>query len=120
MSYELNKKLKGIEPYSPINENYAVRLDANESCFNIGDKLSDVIADAVRNIDFNRYPDSAAELVTKGFADFYGISPEKCTAGNGSDELIALFLERSWKRVTQFSPFLPTFQCMTFTAMLMS
>ena len=26
MAYELNKKLKGIEPYSPINENYAVRL----------------------------------------------------------------------------------------------
>lgn len=92
MAYELNKKLKGIEPYSPINENYAVRLDANESCFNIGDKLGDVIADAVRNIDFNRYPDSAAELVTKGFADFYGISPEKCTAGNGSDELISVIL----------------------------
>ena len=92
MAYELNKKLKGIEPYSPINENYAVRLDANESCFNIGDKLGDVIADAVRNIDFNRYPDSAAELVTKGFAGFYGISPEKCTAGNGSDELISIIL----------------------------
>lgn len=76
MAYELNKKLKGIEPYSPINENYAVRLDANESCFNIGDKLGDVIADAVRNIDFNRYPDSAAELVTKGFADFTAFLPK--------------------------------------------
>ncbi|MBQ7783067.1 MAG: histidinol-phosphate transaminase [Oscillospiraceae bacterium] len=92
MAYELNKKLKGIDPYIPTEEKCAVRLDANESCYNINEKLGDIIADAVRSMDFNRYPDPAAEQVTKSFADYYGLNPNNCTAGNGSDELISLLL----------------------------
>lgn len=92
MAYELAKKLRSIDTYVPSDGNYAVRLDANESCFNIADKLGDIIAESVKNIEFNRYPDSSAELVTEAFAKFYGIDPALCTAGNGSDELIGLIL----------------------------
>ena len=92
MSYELNKKLKSIEPYEPETGSYPIRLDANESCFDISDKLGDVISEAVKNVEFNRYPDSTAKTVTEAFAAFYGLNPEHCTAGNGSDELIFLIL----------------------------
>ena len=92
MSYELNKKLKSIEPYEPETGAYPVRLDANESCYDISEKLGDVISEAVKNVEFNRYPDPTARKVTEAFAAFYGLDPEHCTAGNGSDELISLIL----------------------------
>lgn len=92
MAYELNKKLKSIEPYDPGTGDYPIRLDANESCFNITDKLGEVISEAVKKVEFNRYPDPSAREVTEAFAAFYGLKPEHCTAGNGSDELISLIL----------------------------
>lgn len=92
MSYELNKKLKSIEPYEPETGEYPIRLDANESCFDISEKFGDVISEAVKKVEFNRYPDPTAKKVTEAFAEFYGLKPEHCTAGNGSDELISLIL----------------------------
>ena len=98
MAYELNKKLSGIDPYSPVTENYPIRLDANESFINSGDRLSETLGETLKKIEFNRYPDPSAELAVKGFAEYYGLDPEMCTAGNGSDELISVivgaFLEK--------------------------
>lgn len=98
MAYELNKKLSSIDLYVPVDDKCIIRLDSNESCYNIADKMGDILPEAVKGIEFNRYPDSTAELVTKAFADYYNISPESCTVGNGSDELIntvlASFLEK--------------------------
>ncbi len=92
MAYELTKKLRKIDTYVPSESSCAVRLDANESCFNIAEKLSDIISESVKKVEFNRYPDPNAREVTEAFADFYGIDPALCTAGNGSDELISLIL----------------------------
>ncbi|MDE5992230.1 MAG: histidinol-phosphate aminotransferase, partial [Oscillospiraceae bacterium] len=88
--YELNSKLKKIEPYDPVEGNYQIRLDANESFFNVNDKLKDKIAEAVSNVQLNRYPDPMASEAVKAFADYYGISEKLVTAPNGSDELISI------------------------------
>lgn len=102
--YELNNKLKKIEAYDPIEGNYKIRLDANESCFNINEKFGDKIAEAVKGLSLNRYPDPAASAVNKAFAELYGISEKLVTAGNGSDELISIicgcFLEKQDKVLT--------------------
>lgn len=92
MAYELTKKLNSIDPYIRLDEKCDIRLDSNESCFNVTERLGDVISEAVKGIQFNRYPDILATEVTKAFADYYGIDPILCTAGNGSDELISLIL----------------------------
>lgn len=102
--YELNSKLKRVEAYDPIEGNYKIRLDANESCYNINDVIADKIADAVKSVNMNRYPDPVASGTIKAFADLYGV-PENCvTAGNGSDELISIicssFLEKGDKVLT--------------------
>lgn len=102
--YELNSKLKRIEAYDPIEGNYNIRLDANESCFNINEKLGDKIADTVKKVALNRYPDPTASKVIKSFSELYGIDPQYVTAGNGSDELISIicgcFLEKGDKVLT--------------------
>jgi histidinol-phosphate aminotransferase len=98
MAYEIADKLKKIAAYDPIEGNYAIRLDANESCYNINEVIGDKIAEAIKNVALNRYPDPMAKDVVNTFADYYGISSDTVTAGNGSDELISIisscFLEK--------------------------
>lgn len=91
-------KLKNIEIYTPVEEKYNIRLDANESFINTGGILKDKISEAISGISLNRYPDSIARGAIEAFADYYGISSDNVTAGNGSDELISIitacFLEK--------------------------
>ena len=67
MSYKLNKKLINLVPYDPITGHYDIRLDANESCFNLSDSLKEKIGRSISQIDFNRYPDCLAKAPTKAF-----------------------------------------------------
>ena len=101
MSYTLNKKIRELEPYEPISGTYEVRLDANECPDNLPPELLIQVNDAIKNIQFNRYPDPLATDLIRSFAEFYNIKPELVTAGNGSDELIFLiesaFLEKGDK-----------------------
>ena len=67
--YELNSKLKKLEPYDPIEGDYKIRLDANESYFNLNEQLGDKISEEIRKISLNRYPDPMAMGAVKAFAD---------------------------------------------------
>jgi histidinol-phosphate aminotransferase len=102
--YELTKKLKKIDSYEPVDGNFKIRLDANESCFNFNDDFGDEIAEAVKKTPLNRYPDPLATPAVKAFSQFYGIPEKYITAGNGSDELISIiaacFLEKGDKILT--------------------
>lgn len=104
MAYELVKKLRELTPYDPIEGNYEVRLDANESFIELS------IQDLMRScnaIAINRYPDPYASRVVKSFAKLYSLNADNITAGNGSDELISIicscFLEKGDKALT-FTP----------------
>ena len=90
MSYKLNKKLINLVPYDPITGHYDIRLDANESCFNLSDSLKAKINKSISQIDFNRYPDCLAKAPTKAFSVLYNVPEELISAGNGSDELISI------------------------------
>ena len=102
--YELNSKLKRIEPYDPIEGDYKIRLDANESFYNINDTFGDKIAEEIKKISLNRYPDPVASKAVKAFSEYYDVPEEYVTAGNGSDELISIiagcFLEKGDKILT--------------------
>ena len=90
MSYKLNKKLINLVPYDPITGHYDIRLDANESCFNLSDSLKAKINKSISQIDFNRYPDCLAKAPTQAFSELYNVPEELISAGNGSDELISI------------------------------
>lgn len=89
---KLPEKLTKLKPYDPITGYYPVRLDANESYFDLPTVLKAKVADAIEQISFNRYPDPVATDVINAFAAYYGISPDCVTAGNGSDEIITIIL----------------------------
>ena len=88
--YELNDKVKNLVPYDPICGTYDIRLDANESPFNLEGDILEQVKTAVSQISFNRYPDPLCTELTKAFADFYEIDGKNVTVGNGSDELISI------------------------------
>lgn len=106
MGYELAKKIRELVPYEPIQGSFPVRLDANESCIDLnadtplGDaaleagrlRLREKVAKAVGRVALNRYPDPLCAGACRAFAALYGVPESRVTAGNGSDELIALLM----------------------------
>jgi len=104
MQYSLNRKLSELKPYDPIEGEFEIRLDANESYFNPNERFSDKLCQEISRLSLNRYPDPYAKKAVKAFADFYEIDEKYVTAGNGSDELISIitscFLEKGDKLFT--------------------
>lgn len=90
MKYQLPERLQKLVPYQPIQGNYSIRLDANESYFNLTPEQWAQVQEKLREVPYNRYPDPYAEEVCKAFSRLYGVRPEAVVAGNGSDELIGL------------------------------
>lgn len=90
MKYRFPKAIEKLEPYQPITGKYAVRLDANESCFDLEPEKVQDFSRKLEEISFNRYPDPYAEKLCASFADYYGIDRNLVTAFNGSDELLSL------------------------------
>lgn len=92
MTYSLNSKIRDLKPYTPIQGDYPIRLDANESFRKPTNEMIAKIKNASANVVFNRYPDPYAKELCRSFADLYGIDASNVTAGNGSDELISVIL----------------------------
>ncbi len=90
MNYNLCDKVKNLTPYDPLQGEYELRLDANESYISLSDELLIKVSEAVKKASFNRYPDPYAVNLCKAFADYYEVDYNLVTAGNGSDELIGL------------------------------
>lgn len=92
MTYQLNKKIEGLEPYDAVAGEFQVRLDANESFLNPGELMQKEILEAVAKIQYNRYPDASCKELREKFGALYEIDPELVVAGNGSDELITVIM----------------------------
>ncbi len=65
-----------------------VRLNANESPFAPPQELSDRVADAVRRLAWNRYPDRGAVELRAAIAAHHGRTSPEVFAANGSNEVL--------------------------------
>lgn len=88
----LPEKLRNMTPYAPSTGTYAVRLDANESPFDLPASAKEKFLQELFAAPLNRYPDAGAAALCAAFGARYGIEPGFIMAGNGSDELIGLLL----------------------------
>lgn len=104
MAYQLAKKIADLTPYEPIQGEYQVRLDANESYLNPFERYGEEIQREIAAVAFNRYPDPYCEALCRLAAPYFGVLPQQITVGNGSDELISLlvscFLQKGEPLVT--------------------
>jgi histidinol-phosphate aminotransferase len=120
----LNKKIKKFTPYSLNGKidlnNIKIKLDANESFFNLPDFISDEVQDNLKNIDFNRYPDPAASALIKKFAEYLNASENinlgenNIAAGNGSDELLNILINFFISKDEKILVFEPDFNMYAF------
>lgn len=90
MRYTIPDKIKQLVPYQPLEGDYQIRLDANESYISLSPMQRQKLQEQFVNLPFHRYPDPYAKQVCQSFAAFYQVNPELVTVGNGSDELIGL------------------------------
>jgi histidinol-phosphate aminotransferase len=86
------KDLKDFKPYELEENNYSIRLDANESFLNFPIELENELLKEVRTSLFNRYPDPFSTKVCSLYADYADTSYKNIIAGNGSDELIQIIV----------------------------
>lgn len=65
-----------------------VRLNTNESPVPPPAELTERVADELRRVQWNRYPDRRAQALRERLAEHYGVRPEQVFAANGSNEVL--------------------------------
>ncbi len=116
MAWELNAKMKALSPYIPIEGEYKIRLDANESGYDLPAVMKAELAEEIASVAFNRYPDPYALEVCRAFANRFQLSPDFVTAGNGSDELISVIMGAMLQRSDTVLSLAPDFSMYRFYA----
>lgn len=84
-----------------------VRLNTNESPVSPPDAFTADLIDAVRDLNWNRYPDRSARALRAAIASLHGVSPGQIFAANGSNEVlqsICLAYGGAGRRVAVFEP----------------
>ncbi|MCT4563245.1 MAG: histidinol-phosphate transaminase [Maledivibacter sp.] len=89
----MKKCIENIRAYEVIEEEYDIKVDANESPYNILNELAPIILKDIVSKELNRYPDSEAVQLKKKIADYTGINTENIMCGNGSDELLKVIID---------------------------
>lgn len=85
---KFKKILDEFKPYFVEERQVEIRLDANESPYDLPENLKKELTDELSKIDINRYPDSYMRDLRNKVASKEGV-PEDCIIfGNGSDEFI--------------------------------
>lgn len=112
--YELNAKIRDLEPYEPLKGEYAIRLDANESFLPLPEKLRADAFAALSALDLNRYPDPSAAALCAAFAQRYRVPVQNVAAGNGSDELISVIFQSFLEKGDAYAVIAPDFSMYKF------
>ena len=107
-------KLKDLTAYIPPQPTAAVRLDANENY--TAPQLD--WTEIARGTDLHRYPDPVAGRLCKLAAGYFGVTPDRIVAGNGSDELISIIVNGLLPQKARIVVHAPDFSMYAFYAAL--
>lgn len=112
----LPEKLSSMTPYDPSENVYRIKLDANESFFELPLELKDEISTGIMSVDFNRYPDPGVNAVRMLAGREYGVAAQNIMVGNGSDELLSLIMNTFVPRGGKVMVAIPDFSMYQFYA----
>lgn len=82
------KSVLDISAYSVSGHPAKIKLNQNESPFDIPDELKREIIEEFVRIHWNRYPDVFSRTLPERFAEMYDLPVNSFIASNGSNELI--------------------------------
>lgn len=93
MAEFLRDDIKDLKPYKVHNIPYKIKLDANESPYDLPDAIRQRLAkELMEGCEFNRYPDSDATALRQAISRYCDVSPDEVMVGVGSDELIRVII----------------------------
>ena len=84
--------LRALEGYHSPQVEVDVRLNTNESPYAPPAAFVERWVDALRGVDWNRYPDRAATELRAALGAFLGQPPARLLCGNGSNEILQTLL----------------------------
>ncbi len=102
-------RLKNLKSYKTETTACKVKLSSNENPFELPYDLKLKIAEEVKKIPFQRYPDPNATELKEILAEIYYVKPSNLVLGNGSDELIQLLVMTVGKSEQPIAYPIPTF-----------
>lgn len=118
-SDRLCHSVSGIKSYSVPEIECEIKLDGNESPFDLLPEIENEITDKILSIPLNRYPDPNASALKKSVSSLYKLPEDNILFGNGSDELIQMLIETfTGKSATVLVP-KPTFSMYKLTSLLL-
>lgn len=106
---ELEKYSKLAGYKKPEKHMNVIKLDSNENYAVSDDFLKKMINDAKENMDVREYPLGGTERLVQDISKYVGIPKEMIGVGNGSDQIIDLFLSNFASKETKILTSDPTF-----------
>lgn len=89
----LREDLRQLKPYKANEMGCTVKLDANESPFDLPDKVRMKLAgELLKGSALNRYPDSDSNELRCAIAGYCNVKSNEILVGTGSDELIQIII----------------------------
>ncbi len=86
-------EVRALTAYHVPDPGDAIKLDAMENPYRLPPELVDAWLERLREVPLNRYPDPAARQLRERLRRWLQLRPEvEVILGNGSDELIQIFL----------------------------
>lgn len=89
----IKRSIEKLSAYKVKKEDLKIKLNANESPYDMPIELKKLIADALLNESLNRYPDSESHELKKRILNYTGLDNENIILGNGSDEIIKMIID---------------------------
>jgi len=93
MTAEPREGLRDTEPYVSPQLPVVARLNTNECPHPLPEGFFDELADAIRDVPLNRYPDGSMRRLREELADVHGWTPEGTWTANGSNEVLTQLLQ---------------------------
>ncbi|MBN1594407.1 histidinol-phosphate transaminase [candidate division FCPU426 bacterium] len=84
----IRPEVRGLAPYQPEPSGPRIRLDANESPYDMPAALKENMWKTFCRQAWNRYPDPGCVELRQALAAYEGVQPDQVAVGNGSDEII--------------------------------
>jgi len=106
---ELEKYSKLAGYKKPQKHSNVIKLDSNENYAVSDDFLKKMINDAKENMDVREYPLGGTERLVQDISKYVGMPKEMIGVGNGSDQIIDLFLSNFTSKDTKILTSDPTF-----------
>ena len=86
-----------------------VKLNQNESPFDLGPEERALLLDELKAVSLNRYPDPRHSALTERIAQTAGVTPDMALAGNGANELLELLIRSTCNAGDQVLTVAPTY-----------